>query len=299
MAKSYIRIQLSQVPEELEDVIANHGIQCGSSGCAENLSFRQPDLSFDPQIIAPRKKILDLYFTERPGCEFFDQLLAWHSEIQWHIFEEEEKDWLAEWKKDFKPFSLAGPYWIVPSWLETPVSEDFTLRIDPGMAFGTGTHATSRMAAHFILRVHRLHSPGSRSTALLDVGTGTAVLAILAAKLAFAPVTGLEIDPEARRVARENVNLNRVDVEISDEAIDEHQQTYQVVVANIIDGVLTQIKDQLLRVLKPRGDLYVTGILADHEDRFFANFVEPLKLRIVRRDEEDGWVGLWLRRSQT
>lgn len=292
--QTYIRVRLRQVPEDLEDPITQHCFDHGASGVSEALNFVQPDLTYDPTVLSQKMRELDVYFQASPERSYFDRLTNWNKNISWQIFEEEQKDWLEEWKKDFKPFELTTPYWIVPSWCESPVDDHHSIRIDPGMAFGTGTHATTKLASHFLAkRAQKLSN-----TTLLDVGTGTAVLAILAARMGYKDIVGLEIDPEARRVARENVERNQVPVDVRDELLEEHGKSYDVVVANIIDGVLIDLKEALLDSMNVGGDLFVTGILLEREERFNEGFIVDPRFEIVRRWQNDEWVGYWLRRIE-
>lgn len=292
---SYFRVRLIRVPDSLEDQITTVAFDHGASGVSEALAYAQPDLTYDPDLIPVRFHDLDVYFPEQPAPAFFDELASLDPAIRSETLEEENKDWLAEWKKGFEPFNLVGPYWVVPSWLPSPVKPDETLLIDPGMAFGTGTHATTKMASAFLGKVAR-ELPEKAEMAILDVGTGTAILAMLAARMGFGLVAGIEIDPEARRVARENVRLNGLDeIDIRDQLLEEIDDTFDVVIANIIDGVLIQIRPDLLRVLNPGGHLFLTGILLEREDHFFENFIEDSGLKVVRRLEKDEWVGYWLR----
>jgi ribosomal protein L11 methyltransferase len=140
----------------------------------------------------------------------------------------------------------------------------------------------------------------SQHYSLIDVGTGTGLLAMIARKEGVERVLGIEIDPEARRVARENIKSNNLenDIEISEQLIEEVKEEFDFVVANIIDGVLIRIKDELLRVLKPGGQIFLTGILLEREDEFFAEFIEKSPLKVVRRIEKDEWVGYWLKNPE-
>jgi ribosomal protein L11 methyltransferase len=290
----YFRIRLSNVPADLEDEITSHGFDCGATGVTEALAFSQPDLTYDPRIVRQTSLELDVFFPTTPEKTFFDGLTAQSALIRWTVFEEEQKDWLAEWKKGFKPFKLAGDYWVVPSWLEAPPEAKYSIRIDPGMAFGTGTHATTQMMAFFINKMAEKHKAEINKWTLLDVGTGTAILAMLAKMTGVSSVTGIEIDPEARRVARENVKLNHLEgIDIPESLIEDLRVQYDVVVANIIDGVLINIKKELLRVLKPGGHIFLTGILEERDNLFFEKFFEKSGLTVVRRLEKDEWVGYW------
>jgi len=291
---SYFRVRLVKVPSHLEDILTTTAFEFGASGIAEALAYAQTDLTYDPDLLPVKFHDLDLYFPTTPPPEFAPAIQKLDSRIEIHLFEEENKDWLAEWKKGFEAFNLVGPYWVVPSWLKSPVKPSESLLIDPGMAFGTGTHATTKMASSFLHKVSKDLVDKAELT-LLDVGTGTAILAMLAARLGFGLVVGIEIDPEARRVAKENIKLNGLDeIDIREQLLEEIDDTFDVVIANIIDGVLIKLKDDLIRVLSPGGQLFLTGILLEREDYFYTHFIENSGLQVIRRLEKDEWVGYWL-----
>lgn len=297
--KNYFRVRLSHVPSSLEESISQLAFQFGSSGVTESLNYVQPNLAYDPEIIPQKLKELDAYFDSHPAKEFVDQVKELSHLVQVSIFEEETKDWLEEWKKGFNPFQLAGPFWIIPSWIPAPPEAEISILIDPGMAFGTGTHATTQMASYFVYKL-LYKNPDIKNLSVLDVGTGTAVLAIQAAKSGAEYVTGIEIDPEARRVARENVVRNEVQnmVSITDELIEDVKDQFDVVVANIIDGVLISIRKDLVSRVKPGGSLFVTGILTERDEIFNQEFIEKSPVKIHRRLEKDEWVGYWLKVQQ-
>lgn len=293
---TFLKIRLLQVPTQFEDIITGHSFEFGATGVSEALAFTQPDLTYDPDLIRVRHHDLDIYFAQMPDPSFFTQLQEWVPSLKWQISEEENKDWLAEWKKGFVPFELVDPFWIIPTWCEPPKEATKKIFIDPGMAFGTGTHATTKMASYFVNKLcSNLKNP--QNTSLLDVGTGTGILAMLAASYKVGSIYGLEIDPEARRVARENIKLNQFEdsILILDDPLENLKECFDVVVANIIDGVLIQLKPQLLKVLKPGGNIFLTGILLEREDTFLNDFINDSGLEIIRRIEKDEWVGFWLR----
>ncbi|WP_413586387.1 50S ribosomal protein L11 methyltransferase [Bdellovibrio sp. HCB274] len=295
----YFRVRLSQVPADLEDIITTHSFGCGASGVTEALVFSQPDLTYDPTVVNVSAHELDVFFPTNPDADYFKGLTEYSALIRWQIFEEENKDWLEEWKKGFVPFRLIGDFWVVPSWLTPPPECKHPIFIDPGMAFGTGTHATTQMMAFFIHKLAEKHKANLADWALLDVGTGTAILAMLAQMSGVGLVAGIEIDPEARRVARDNVKLNKLpQIDIPETQLDEIRGPYDVVVANIIDGVLINIKKDLLRVLKPGGHILLTGILEERDNHFFEKFFEGTNLEVVRRLEKDEWVGYWAKSTE-
>lgn len=296
--KTYIRVRLMDVPAHLEDQLTTHCFESGALGVSEALAYVQPDLTYDPKLVPVKTHNLDVFFEARPPKEFFDGLGSLDSRIRWDLTEEEQKDWLAEWKKGFKAFPLVASYWVVPSWEDVPKECEHPLRIDPGMAFGTGTHATTQMMASFIHRLAEKNAAAIKDWSLLDVGTGTAILAMLARRAGFGLVQGLEIDPEARRTARQNVALNKLDdIDLPDTNVEDLKGTFDVVVANIIDGVLIQLKADLMRLTRDGGHLLLTGILKERDDEFFQDFIENEPLTVMRRLEKDEWVGYWLTKN--
>lgn len=297
MNETYFRVRLSHVSTPLEQEVTQFCFSHQALGISEVLSFTQPDLTYDPSLVSRRLLDLDVFFDNEPSADFFSQLQKNFGDIRVSTSEEETKDWLSEWKKGFVPFKLVGKTWVVPSWLEKPAEAEHEVRIDPGMAFGTGTHATTKMASYFVHKLALENPTSLKNWSLLDVGTGTAILAVLAEKLGYALITGVEIDVEARRKARENCELNNTTlVEIIDKQIDEISDQYDVVVANIIDGVLIKIQKDLLKVTKSGGHLFLTGILQERDNLFFAKFIESNRLKVIKRIQKDEWVGYWVQK---
>lgn len=299
MSNSYFRIRIHRVTETLEDIITSHAIELGSTGVSEALHFSQPDLTFDPDIIHSRFREIDVFFESQPPEDFFKYLTELDPQLTWELHEEQTKDWLEEWKKGFQSFRLVSDVWVIPSWLQPPKECRIPLFIDPGMAFGTGTHATTQVAAFLIHRLVRDLVKTNSEISLLDVGTGTAILAMLARRVGVSYVTGLEIDPEARRTARQNVERNELsDIDISDKTIEETRTQFDIVVANIIDGVLIQLKNDLFRVLKPGSYMVLSGILQERDTHFFDHFIEGAPAKVLRRIEKDEWVGYLIQKVE-
>lgn len=295
METFFYRVHFIGVDCDNESELIQKLIENGATGSSESLSFSQPDLTFDPRVFRYRKKNVDVFFTDEPNSQLLSTVKNDFQIESYQVFKEEHKDWLTEWKKGYTPFLLTQPFWIVPSWLESPVSPEHTLRIDPGMAFGTGTHATTQMAAHLVkqaLTVFKLPS-----TETLDVGAGTGVLSILASKLGASLVTAIDVDPECLRVSKENCQLNQCDrvlVEATD--LENIGSQFDLVIANIIDGILIRLSSDLVRVTKPNGLLVLSGILLENEDRILDTFVEDHNLKIESRLEKEGWVSFLARR---
>lgn len=291
---TYFRVKVKKVPSHLENEISELSFEHGCSGLSEALNYVQRDLVYDPEIRPQRFHDVDVFFPEKPSISFLEALQGLNENIECQIVEEAQKDWLEEWKKGFKPFPLVGPFWVVPSWYAAPLEAELPLMIDPGMAFGTGTHATTQMAAALIYRTLKKQT-SDFAWQVLDVGTGTAILAMLAKMAGANRVVAIDIDPEARRVARENIARNEVSgIEVPDLLLEEVRESYDLVVANIIDGVLLNLKSDLDRVTKSQGYLIITGILEEREGSFIDQFLSNTDLKIEMRVAKDEWVGFLL-----
>lgn len=298
MSETYFRVRLSNVSTPKEQEVTNFCFSHQALGLSEVLSFTQPDLTYDPSLISRQALELDVFFEKRPTEEFFSGLRQNFSDVRCATSEEESKDWLEEWKKGFVAFKLVGKVWVVPSWLPKPPEADIEIKIDPGMAFGTGTHATTKMASYFINKIATEYPNEIKNWTACDVGTGTAILAVLAEKLGYGLITGVEIDIEARRKARENCELNQTqNVEITNLQLDELREQYDVVVANIIDGVLIRLQKDLLKITKAGGHLFLTGILQERDNLFFEKFIESNPLKVIKRIQKDEWVGYWVQKA--
>lgn len=295
----YYLLLLRGVPQTLEAELTQLCFEYNCSGISENLQFQQRDLVFDGEIIPNHHHHLSAFFENEPSPELLEKIKIQFPSVGFSVSREAQKDWLEEWKKGFVPFKLVGPFWVVPSWLEAPPECQTPLSIDPGMAFGTGTHATTQMMSYLLYRLSQKHSLELQNWSLLDVGTGTAILAILAEKLGFPVVLGIDIDPEARRVARSNLEINHSqNILIKDETIQDLKESFNVVVANIIDGVLLKLKKDLFQRVGVGGHLLVTGILLERDDYFYENFFENEPFQVLQRLEKDEWVGYWCQRKE-
>ncbi|CAN5550030.1 50S ribosomal protein L11 methyltransferase [soil metagenome] len=324
----YAVVIVQKISRSLEDEVTALLFAAGAEGVSEDLPFVQLDLRYDPEIIMTAEVTLKAYFTKLPTET---ERLAVESEIRelepsilFSMSLENHKDWLEEWKKGFVPFLFADPFWVVPKWCPIPAevaaTPKYALLIDPGMAFGTGTHETTKLAASLIVEWMTNNSAepsvreGSELRArdggarVLDVGTGTGVLALITERMGAFGAVGLDIDPEARRTARENLELNKsISTKIDDRDLSDiareceaKGETYDLVIANIIDGVLLVLADDLRKTMKPHGTLVLSGILTDREDEFHREFAKKTGLAEQRRIRMGEWcASLWLNESVT
>ncbi|MEQ1876399.1 MAG: 50S ribosomal protein L11 methyltransferase [Bdellovibrionia bacterium] len=286
---SYFCLRIRGLTDNEVDLITDLCFGAGATGIEEALAFSQPNLEYEAQVVKAKTHDVIVYFDERPS-EIAHDLQSRFPKCEISLSKEAERDWLAEWKKGFQPFCLAGPYWVVPSWLPIPKDATRPLKIDPGMAFGTGTHATTQLCARYLASAVK---PGQ---SVLDVGTGTAILAMVAHFQGATGVVGIDVDPEARRVARENLKLNEISaIEIPDNSLSDISAKFDVVVANIIDGVLLKLRSELIRVLKPGGLLILGGVLLEREDDFLEPFLADTGFKLLARAVQDDWVSYELK----
>jgi len=194
-----------------------------------------------------------------------------------------EQDWVRLTQSQFDPIPISPRLWIVPTWHEAPDSRAINLKLDPGLAFGTGSHPTTRLC----LRWLDDHLAGGET--LLDYGCGSGILAIAAAKLGAAQVDGVDIDTQAVTASRDNATLNDVNARFGLPGELAPGQ-YDVVVANILTNPLKGMAPLLAGRVRPGGRLVLSGILAEQADEVMAIYREWFVFDPPAIDE--GWVRL-------
>jgi len=200
-------------------------------------------------------------------------------------------DWAKSWKKYFKTIEIGSALLIKPSWSKRRARENQAVVVlDPGLSFGTGQHATTA----FCLRQLVACRTNGASQSVLDIGTGSGILAIAAAKLGYEPVRAVDIDPVAVRVAKANVRKNRVEDRVTIVKSDLSHFTgkskvrYDLVCANLIDSLLICESKRVVNQLKPGGRLIVAGVLAE-QFRPVQDTYESLGLRLTQSDADGEW----------
>jgi ribosomal protein L11 methyltransferase len=206
-----------------------------------------------------------------------------------------EEDWANAWKEHYRPIRVGRNVVVRPPWQEYQAAEgEIVIELDPGMAFGTGTHPSTRLC---LLGLEDEIKPGDR---VLDIGTGSGILAIAAAKLGASAVDAVDVEPVAVRSARENVIRNGVGEQIrikeGSAGLDQpFAGEYDLVLANIIARVLIEIADGVAARVKPGGSLVLAGIIEGREPAT-RDAYEQLGLTFERRAQIEDWVSLIFRR---
>ncbi|KUJ72705.1 50S ribosomal protein L11 methyltransferase [Thiomicrospira sp. WB1] len=174
----------------------------------------------------------------------------------------EDKDWVRAWMDAFEPMQFGQRLWIVPSWHQPPDPQAVNLMLDPGMAFGTGTHPTTALCLQWL----DAHSPVDQS--VVDYGCGSGVLALAATKLGARSVSGTDIDPQAIRASRDNAERNQADItfELVEDFEATSPQPADLVIANILAGPLKSLRPNFQSLLKPEATLVLSGLLTTQVD---------------------------------
>ena len=194
-----------------------------------------------------------------------------------------EQNWVQLTQSQFDPIRVSERLWIVPSWHEAPDPDAIILVLDPGMAFGTGSHPTTRLCLEWL---ERSVTPG---VSILDYGCGSGILAIAAAKLGASGVLGVDIDQQAVNAAISNAERNEVSARFDDSA-KEIKGQFDVVVANILSNPLKALAPAICSHVRPGGKLALSGILAEQADELIGAYAPYLPLKVA--DTRDGWVCL-------
>jgi len=193
-----------------------------------------------------------------------------------------EQDWVRLTQSQFAPVEITPEFWIVPSWHEPPEQARITIRLDPGLAFGTGTHPTTRMCLRWIAT----HGSTHELTRVLDYGCGSGILAIGAAKYGATDIDAVDIDPAAVQSTLQNAQANHVTLRSGlPNAV---SSVYQTVLANILATPLKVLAPLLCARVAAGGSLVLAGILERQADELKLAYAPYFNLQVA--DAEDGWI---------
>ena len=205
-----------------------------------------------------------------------------------------EEDWSESWKQYYKPI-LLGKVTIVPAWEDYAAREgEVVIKMDPGMAFGTGTHETTRL----VMKMMQDEIVGGER--VLDVGTGSGILSICASKLGAKECFAYDIDPVAVTVAKENAERDgctNITVGVSDLLKNVNKdEKYDFVVANIVAEIIIRMLPDIGKYMKPGAPLILSGIISQYRDDVLRAAAE-LGYKLVREERENDWVALMVKRA--
>ncbi len=194
-----------------------------------------------------------------------------------------DRDWEREWLRDFRPMRFGRRLWVCPGEREVPAADAVVVRLDPGLAFGTGTHATTALCLEWLDTVEL------RGRTLLDVGCGSGVLAIAGLKLGCRAAAATDIDPQALLATRENARRNGVGGRLQlTEALADIDRSFDVVVANILAGPLIDMAGSIQARLAETGTLAMSGVLSSQVDDVLAAYEPWMRFDPPALREHDG-----------
>jgi ribosomal protein L11 methyltransferase len=249
---------------------------------AEQALFGEPGLP--PPASGWQRSTLRVLFEDDAHAEAAATLLlaqAWAGEVHVHSLEPvPDADWVRLTQSQFAPVAVTDDFWIVPSWHEPPAAARRVIRLDPGLAFGTGTHPTTRMCLRWIAR-HA--APWPR---VLDYGCGSGILGIAAALYGARMVDAVDIDPAAVAACADNAARNGVTLNTG--LPERAQGAYALVLANILATPLKLLAPLLAGHVAPGGALVLAGILERQAEELQAAYAPHLAIDVL--DREDGWV---------
>jgi ribosomal protein L11 methyltransferase len=260
----------------------------------EQALFGEPGMPA-PRAAWPRSRVVALFADESSAHVAAVQLRARHGDdpsVQIEVMREvAEQDWVRLTQSQFEPVAVTDQFWIVPSWHEVPVAATRSIRLDPGLAFGTGTHPTTHMCLRWIARHADALSPSWRRT--LDYGCGSGVLAIAAALHGARGIDAVDIDAAAQEATRGNAAANGVVLRTG--GPDLAQGPYDLVLANILATPLRLLAPVLCAHVAAAGHLVLSGILQRQANELAQAYAPWLALTPV--DESDGWILMHARRA--
>ena len=261
---------------------------------AEKALFGEPGMPA-PKPGWERSVVKALFATEAEATEAATLILAqdWAEDVHVQTIQAvEEQDWVRLTQSQFAPVEITPEFWIVPSWHEAPAQATKIMRLDPGLAFGTGTHPTTRMCLRWIARHQDLALGWSR---VLDYGCGSGILAIGAALHGARAIDAVDIDPAAVTATVANAEANQVAPLIKAALPDGAHGQYPLVLANILATPLKLLAPLLCQHLAPGAHLVLAGILERQADELKAAYAPWLQLEVS--DSEEGWILMTAQRA--
>ncbi|NHN75765.1 50S ribosomal protein L11 methyltransferase [Azotobacter chroococcum] len=283
----WLQIRLAITPDQagaLEDQLLELGAVSVTFMDAEDQPIFEPDLGTTP--LWTHTHLLALFEADTDADALLAHLrLLRGGELPEHQVERiEDQDWERSWMDNFQPMRFGRRLWIVPSWHQAPEPEAVNLLLDPGLAFGTGTHPTTALCLEW------LDGQELAGCNVLDFGCGSGILAIAALLLGAERAVGTDIDPQALEASRDNATRNGIDPARFPLYLPAElpQQPAELVVANILAGPLVQLAPQITSLVKPGGRLALSGILAEQAEEVRAAYADAFALDPTA--EKDGWV---------
>jgi ribosomal protein L11 methyltransferase len=285
---AWLQISIRADPSAL-DVIANFLMERGSPGVVLKKRSVQGYFAGDEsarRLNGELQRFLRAIKTVYPGVNDKD--------VRWRLIK--DRNWNRTWQKFFTPQRIGRRFLVCPPWETAPALKGrFLITIEPGLAFGTGTHASTRCCMELLEKA--AGSLGRGTFSALDVGTGSGILSVALTKLGARKVWAIDNDPVAVKVAQENLAANKAarNVRLSGAGLSQVRRSFSIVVANLTAETILELSDGLARKVAPGGYLILAGILRD-KARGVVHHFTGRGFKLLQRKREKEWVALLLRR---
>ncbi|MGI5309037.1 50S ribosomal protein L11 methyltransferase [Rheinheimera sp. WS51] len=272
--------------EQVSDMLMGWGAQAVSFLDAQDTPIYEP---MPGEVIYWTKTIVvGLFDAEHPMADVVNKLKNvsfFKQGLDYKLEQLEDKDWEREWMENFHPIKFGQRLWVCPSWRDVPEPNAVNVMLDPGLAFGTGTHPTTALCMQWLDHVIQPEQT------VVDFGCGSGILGIAALKLGAKRVIGVDIDPQAIEASGKNAQRNQVAGKI-ELYLPKDQPSFNadVVVANILAGPLAELKSVISAYVKPGGLLALSGILTSQADSVMAAYADEFTFDPIVEQEE--WVRL-------
>ncbi|GAA0559212.1 50S ribosomal protein L11 methyltransferase [Rheinheimera aquimaris] len=277
--------------EQVSDMLMGWGAQAVSFLDAHDTPIYEP---MPGEVIYwTNTVVVGLFDAEHPMDKVVNQLKQvsfFKGEPDFKLEQLEDKDWEREWMDNFHPIKFGKRLWVCPSWRDIPDPTAVNVMLDPGLAFGTGTHPTTALCMQW------LDATIQPEQTVVDFGCGSGILGIAALKLGAKRVIGVDIDPQAIEASTANAKRNSVEGEIELYLPKDQPKDFQadVVLANILAGPLAELKDVISAYVKPGGLLALSGILESQAQSVMAAYSDEFSFDPIAVQDE--WVRLSARK---
>jgi ribosomal protein L11 methyltransferase len=281
--EKWLKIEIN-LPPDLSDALSNFLMETGAQGVSQERGELPDGLGFHEDVL---RETIKAYFPDDVRVDkrleslqrYIDGLMELFPDLprpEWRTEWIVDADWGEAWKKYFKPLRVTKNIIIKPTWERySPGGHDIIIEMDPGMAFGTGQHPSTRMCIQAMEDLI-LKDRAARGWRVMDVGTGTGILGIAAAKLGAGKVLCVEIDKQAAEIAGENVRTNGVEdkVDVVHQDVTTIHETFDLIVANLTAKMLIKLRSHLISLIRRGGFVVMSGIIEQNRDdiehHFFA-----------------------------